>query len=162
MALANGDAEGAREAAEKSIEDCRKLPEPIGEARARILLGRALAALGDTPGASEAFTEARAALSAQAAGRYADEAARELRRLGKRVPRRGRVAKGETGVAALSGREREIAELVAEGKTNKAIAAELFLSEKTVESHLSRVFSKLGVSSRAQVAGEIARESART
>ena len=60
-------------------------------------------------------------------------------------------------MAALSGREREIAELVAEGKTNKAIAAELFLSEKTIESHLSRVFSKLGVSSRAAVAGAIAR-----
>jgi DNA-binding CsgD family transcriptional regulator len=162
VALAAGDAGAAREAADRSIAACEELPEPIGAARARILRGRALAALGDQDGAEQAFTAARAELSAQAAGRYADEAAQELRRLGRRVPRRGRIAEGVTGVAALSGREREIAELVGEGKTNKAIAAELFLSEKTIESHLSRVFSKLGVSSRAAVAGEIAREEART
>jgi ATP/maltotriose-dependent transcriptional regulator MalT len=161
VALATGEHEAARDAAIHSIAACEELPEPIGAARARILLGRALAALGDAEAAEKAFTRARAELSDQAAGRYADEAAQELRRLGRRVPRRGRVAAGKQGVAALSGREREIAELVGEGKTNKAIAAELFLSEKTIESHLSRVFSKLGVSSRAAVAGAIAREEAK-
>jgi DNA-binding NarL/FixJ family response regulator len=56
---------------------------------------------------------------------------------------------------ALSRREREIAELVAEGRTNKQIAATLFISENTVESHLRRVFSKLGVSKRAALAAAL-------
>ena len=51
--------------------------------------------------------------------------------------------------AALSPREVEVVRLVAEGKTNRAIAGELYLSEKTVDRHLSNVFAKLGISSRA-------------
>ena len=62
------------------------------------------------------------------------------------------------GLAALSGREREIADLVALGHTNRQIAGELFLSEKTVEGHLTSVYSKLGVPSRAAVAASIAAE----
>ena len=61
-------------------------------------------------------------------------------------------------VAALSRREREVAELVAQGQTNKQIAGELFLSEKTIEKHLARTFAKLDVSKRAQVAAAIERE----
>jgi DNA-binding NarL/FixJ family response regulator len=61
----------------------------------------------------------------------------------------------------LSGREREVAELVALGRTNREIAAELFLSEKTVEGHLTNVFAKLGVTSRAAVAGVVGRAAAR-
>jgi DNA-binding CsgD family transcriptional regulator len=90
--------------------------------------------------------------------RYADEAARELRRLGRRVTRRGRgVASGDAG---LTDRELEVARLVTAGKTNREIAAELFLSEKTVETHLSHAFAKLGVSSRAALAGVLARGTA--
>ena len=71
---------------------------------------------------------------------------------------RRRRATGTDGLAALSGREREVAELVALGRTNKEIAAELFLSEKTVESHMSRLFGKLGVRSRAEVAKAVGGE----
>ncbi|HEX8854928.1 MAG TPA: helix-turn-helix transcriptional regulator, partial [Thermoleophilaceae bacterium] len=85
-------------------------------------------------------------------------AARELRRLGRRVPRRARPDRGE-GLAGLSPREREVAEEVASGKTNRDIAATLFLSEKTVESHLARIYSKLGVHSRAALTGIVARQS---
>ena len=53
---------------------------------------------------------------------------------------------------ALTKREREIAELVTERKTNRQIAATLFLSDKTIESHLRNVFVKLGASSRMEVA----------
>ena len=65
---------------------------------------------------------------------------------------------GGSGLASLSGREREIAELVSRGRTNREIAAELFLSEKTIESHLTKVFAKLGVSGRVAVAEAVGRE----
>jgi DNA-binding CsgD family transcriptional regulator len=57
----------------------------------------------------------------------------------------------------LSAREREVAELVAERRTNRAIGEALFLSERAVENHVSRIFRKLGVSSRAELAREMAR-----
>ena len=60
------------------------------------------------------------------------------------------------GPGALSPREAEIATLVAAGKRNRDVAAALFLSEKTVESHLARIYDKLGVHSRAALATIIA------
>jgi DNA-binding NarL/FixJ family response regulator len=71
----------------------------------------------------------------------------------------GRQRRGvrDGALGRLSGREREIAELVALGRTNREIAGELFLSQKTVEGHLTNVFSKLGVSTRAAVAGVVGR-----
>ena len=62
------------------------------------------------------------------------------------------------GLDSLSAREREIAELVTDRKTNDQIAAELFLSVKTIESHLRNVFRKLEVSSRVDVARAVERE----
>jgi DNA-binding NarL/FixJ family response regulator len=90
------------------------------------------------------------------AQRVRDEAVRELRRLGRRVARGGRHAQAEHGLDSLTSREREIADLVAHGRTNHEIADRLFLSEKTIETHLSRVFGKLGARSRAQVAATVA------
>jgi DNA-binding CsgD family transcriptional regulator len=61
-------------------------------------------------------------------------------------------------VAALTRRELEIAGLVTDRKTNREIAATLFLSEKTVETHLRNIFRKLSASSRVQVARIVERE----
>jgi DNA-binding CsgD family transcriptional regulator len=63
-----------------------------------------------------------------------------------------------TEAAALSAREREVARLVTEGLTNRAIAARLFVSERTVESHLERIRRKLGFHHRSEVAAWIAGE----
>ncbi|MDW5596769.1 helix-turn-helix transcriptional regulator, partial [Conexibacter stalactiti] len=84
-----------------------------------------------------------------------DAARRELRRLGARVEPRGPASGADDGLAALTPREREISELVTDRHTNAAIAAKLFLSEKTIETHLRSVFRKLGVSSRVDVARQV-------
>jgi DNA-binding NarL/FixJ family response regulator len=77
---------------------------------------------------------------------------KELGRLGHRPSRRSRPAAEDTGLESLSGREQEVAELLVKRLTSAEIAAELFLSEKTVESHLRNIFRKLDVSSRVKVA----------
>jgi len=78
--------------------------------------------------------------------RYAERARRELRASGERV-RRG----GPGGWAQLSPQELQIAQLAAEGLSNREIGEQLYLSHRTVESHLYRLFPKLGVTSRAQL-----------
>jgi DNA-binding NarL/FixJ family response regulator len=144
-------------AATRAAELADSVGAVIQGARARTLAGRAAAATD--PAAAVALLErAESELAACGALRLRDEAARELRRLGRRAGARRRRATGGEGLASLSGREREVAELVALGSTNREIAGELFLSEKTVESHMSRLFSKLGVSSRAAVAEAVGRE----
>ncbi len=84
-----------------------------------------------------------------------DEVTRELRRLGRKVSRPTRRGQPGAGIDALSGRQRQIAELAAEGLTNREIAATLYLSEKTIERHLSVTFAKLGVPSRAALAAQL-------
>ena len=123
-------------------------------ARARTLAGRA----ADDEVGVPLLERAESELGGCGAVRLRDEAARELRRRGRKTGARRRRAPGGDGLAGLSGREREVADLVALGRTNKEIAAELFLSEKTVESHMSRLFGKLGVRSRAEVAEAVGRE----
>jgi DNA-binding CsgD family transcriptional regulator len=82
----------------------------------------------------------------------------ELRNLGRNVPRRSRPGSaGSVGIAALTGRELEVAELVVDRLTNREIAEELFLSTKTVETHMRHIFEKLGVSSRVEVARALLR-----
>ena len=126
----------------------------IQAGRARTLAGRA----ADDEVGVPLLERAEAELGGCGAVRLRDEAARELRRRGVKTGARRRRSAGGDGLAGLSGREREVADLVSLGRTNKEIAAELFLSEKTVESHMSRLFGKLGVRSRAEVAEAVGRE----
>jgi DNA-binding CsgD family transcriptional regulator len=124
---------------------------PLASARARLLEGRALAAAGDRRAAVQALTEAEAALHGFGARRRRDEAVRELRRLGHRVVRR---VEDEGGLTA---REREIAGLVAAGRTNREIAAQLVLSPRTIEAHLRNIYGKLDVRSRVELARALER-----
>ncbi|MGA8046332.1 MAG: helix-turn-helix transcriptional regulator, partial [Dermatophilaceae bacterium] len=94
----------------------------------------------------ESRTHLRAALAAfegLGAGNRADQAAQELSATGEEVQRRG-----ASILAALTPQERQIAELLAEGRTTRQAAAAVFLSPKTVEYHLRHVYEKLGINSR--------------
>jgi DNA-binding CsgD family transcriptional regulator len=133
---------------------------PLLSARGHALTGIALAARGEHASAIAELQHAERTLFACGARREAAAAARELRRLGQRTPSRTRRAAQQSGLAALSRRENEIAAAVASGKTNREIAAALFLSEKTVGNHLTRIFEKLDVHSRAALARLVGREAA--
>ncbi len=161
LALAAGEADRGADLALQATERAEAVHAPLVAARCRTLAGQALAAAGRREDGVRELTRAESDLAALGAARVRDEAARALRRLGERVPGRQRRGGGE-GLDALSGREREIAALVAEGRTNREIGAEIFLSEKTVEGHLTRVFAKLGVTSRAEVAEAVGRARAAT
>jgi DNA-binding NarL/FixJ family response regulator len=129
---------------------------PLAHARARLAEGRALAATGDRAAAVETLVAAEAALDGFGALRRRDEAVRELRRLGHRVLRpAGGPSAGPLG--ALTAREREIAELVAAGRTNRDVADQLVLSARTIEAHLRNVYGKLGVRSRVELTRAIER-----
>jgi ATP/maltotriose-dependent transcriptional regulator MalT len=150
--LARGDEPGAIARAREALALAQATRNAVLGARARAVLGAALARSGEL---NQGITELEAAervLSSCGALREVAAAAQELRRLGRRRPHRGRSVPRGTGTSALSPREREVAALVASGKRNRDVAAALFLSEKTVESHLARIYDKLGVHSRAALA----------
>ena len=153
VALHAGDAELAAERALASAASAEEVEAPIEAALSRILAGRALAATGRTDAAAEELERAIAVLDACGAERYRDEATRELRKLGRHVHRRTRPgAAAGAGVESLTERELELARLVVARKTNPQIAAELFLSQKTVETHLRNIFRKVGVANRVELA----------
>ena len=127
-------------------------------ARARELAGRALALAGDRNRAAHELELAAAAFGSFGALRYRDQAERELRKLGRHIHRRTRPGStGGAGIESLTERELQVARLAADRKTNAQIAAELFLSQKTIETHLRNIFHKLGVTSRAALARAVER-----
>ena len=158
VALQVGDAEAAAELASASAAAAERAGVVIEAALSRMLAGRALAAAGEPERAAAEIEAAAATFEACGAALHRDAAAQALRRLGRRVPRRARrgVPDG-AGLSALTERELEIAALVVDRKTNPEIAAELFLSLKTVETHLRNTFNKLGVSSRVELARAVER-----
>ena len=146
----------AAESALAAAETADQLGTPVEAALTRILAGRALSGAGDRDRATDELRRAAAALEAAGAARYRDEAERELRRLGHRIHRRSAPGAG-AGLGSLTDRERQVARLVVARRTNPEIAAELFLSTKTVETHLRNIFHKLGLSSRVQLARAVER-----
>ncbi|HEY5857972.1 MAG TPA: LuxR C-terminal-related transcriptional regulator [Aldersonia sp.] len=114
----------------------RDLDVPYEAARVRVMVGEACRELGDNDGAEMELDAARWVFRQLAA-------APDLARV--------EIMSGDAGVGSggLTDRELQVLRLVAAGETNKAIAADLVLSDRTVDRHLSNIFAKLGVSSRA-------------
>jgi ATP/maltotriose-dependent transcriptional regulator MalT len=149
-----------QEAAARALESVRLAETPgavVEAARSRVIAGRALALAGERTRAVTELQAAHEQLLASGALRYCDEAARELRRLGRVVPRATADAGQPWSIAGLTRRELEVLEFVAAGKTNREIANELFLSVRTVDRHLARIFEKLRVKSRAAAASRFER-----
>ena len=153
VAADGGDVAAAVAHALASAASADAAGAPVEAAVSRTLAGRALRVSGDRDRAIAELEQAVATLGTHSAARYRLEAERELGKLGRRPHRRTRPGKVDaTGVDSLTERELEIARLVVDRKTNPEIAAELFLSLKTVQSHLHNTFRKLGVTSRVEVA----------
>lgn len=134
--LAEGDAKAALAKLRAAQRSWRDLKAPHPEACTRLLIGSACQAQGDAAGARLEFEAAQIALERL----HALPDLVRLRRLTGSSPREG----------PLSRREGEVLQLVAAGKTNRVIAADLFISEKTVARHLNNIFTKLQLSSRAE------------
>ena len=157
IVLEQGDAVAAAEHALASVAAAGEVGAQLEAAVSRVIAGRALVETGDAARAAEELEQAAAAFEECGALRRRDEAERELGKLGKRRHRRTRRGPGEFGMESLTERELEVARLVVDRRTNAQIAAELFLSTKTVESHMRNLFRKLDVSSRVEVARVVER-----
>jgi len=155
VALAHEDTATALRSARESVA-CAGEVHRLERERSQLVLARALAAADETSAAIDVLEQARARLGEFGARRLEALAVRELRMLGRRVTRTGRRGRGTVGLAALSGRELEVAGLVADHLTNREIADRLVLSHKTVERHMTHIFGKLQVSSRGEVARVVA------
>jgi ATP/maltotriose-dependent transcriptional regulator MalT len=158
VALDAGDAALAAERALASADAADAAGAPIEAALSRTIAGRALAETGELARAIAELQRAAAAFDACGAWRYRQSAERELGKLGHRPHRRTRPGQANgTGVESLTGRELQIARLVVDRKTNPQIAAELFLSQKTVETHLRNIFHKMDVATRTALARAVER-----
>jgi ATP/maltotriose-dependent transcriptional regulator MalT len=153
VALHIGDAVEAAERALASAGAADEAGAPVEAALSRTLAGRALAQNGHGEEAVAELRRAAAAFETCGALRYRDGTERELGKLGHRPYRRTRPGTTDgRGIETLTERELEVARLVVDRKTNPEIAADLFLSQKTVETHLRNIFHKMDVISRVDLA----------
>ncbi len=142
LAAASGRLDEALAAFEQALVEHDAVPLPFDRARTLLVYGAALRRAKRKADARDRLEEAAAAFEELSASAFVDRARAELARIGGR-------RRSEGGLTAT---ERQIAELVAEGRSNKEVAAALFVSVKTVEANLSRVYAKLGLRSRGELA----------
>lgn len=138
---AAGNMASAVAAAERALVEHERLPMPLERASTLFLLGQLQRRNGARRAARQTLTQALSEFDRMAAAAWSARAAEELGRIGvRRAPRE------------LTETEQRVAALVAQGLSNPEIAARLFMSRRTVEANLSRVFQKLSVRSRAELA----------
>jgi DNA-binding CsgD family transcriptional regulator len=145
VAAAEGDLEAALEGFDSLLGDQPEAAWPLERARTLLCLGTVRRQAQQKKAARDALEQALAIFEELGARLWAEKARAELKRIGGRAP----------GPDELTGTERRVAELAAQGRTNKEIAAELFMGLSTVEAHLTHVFRKVGVRSRTELAGRI-------
>ena len=145
LAAAEGDLEGAVAVLEEALRLHAEVPLPLERGRTLLVLGGVLRRLKQRRRARDALGEALETFDRMGARLWAEHARAELARVSGRTP----------GTDELTESEFRVAELVAEGKTNKEVAAALFLSVRGVEATLSRIYRKLGVRSRTELAGSL-------
>ena len=133
---------------ESSVEKLEALPMPDVASRVRRVLAESRRDSGDKEGAMREFRAAHEVFARLGAQIELDAVRNQIRELGARPPSRT-VA---SGMAGLTGRELEIARMVSRRKSNKEIGAALDISSRTVSTHLSNIFGKVGVGSRGELA----------
>lgn len=144
-----GRREQAAAAFERALEHIEPLAMPYERALIELAHGQFLRRHGRRRAASEQLTRAREVFAALEARPALERCERELVACGLKPSRRGADEQPD-----LTPQEQAVAQLVATGRTNREVAAELLLSVKTIEVHLTRIYAKLGVSSRAQLAAQ--------
>ena len=138
---ATGDIAAATQMAEQAMEEHDRLPMPFERARTLLLLGQLQRRQRQKESAGATLRDAQRAFDALGTPLWADRARAELARA-KVAPTRN---------LALTPSERRVAELAASGLTNREVAAALFISPKTVEANLARIYRKLGIKTRAEL-----------
>lgn len=134
--LEEGDARGALNRLRRAWALWQELDAPYEAARCRVLAARAHHELGDADSAVMEVEAARAVFAELGAGPALIDIDAWSR------------SKSDNAASPLTRRELEVLRLISRGKTNRAVAAELYLSEKTVARHLSNMYTKLGLPSR--------------
>jgi DNA-binding CsgD family transcriptional regulator len=147
LAAEAGDVDGGRAALASALAEHQHALLPFDRARTLLVLGAVERRAKQKRAAREALEEALAVFEELGASAWASRARSELARIGGRAPSAG----------ALTPTEQKVAELVAEGHSNKEVAAALFVTVKTVEANLSRVYAKLGLRSRSELAHRLSR-----
>ena len=147
LEAAEGDTAAALPTLEQALALLEEHPYPLERARTLLCVGAVRRQAQQKKAAREALEQAFAIFDELGALLWAERAQSELARIGGRRP----------ADEELTETERRVAELAAQGRTNKEIAAELFMGVSTVESHLSRVYRKLGIRSRSGLGPELAK-----
>jgi class 3 adenylate cyclase/DNA-binding CsgD family transcriptional regulator len=147
LQLAQGEVDDALEAFEQALVEHRRTPGPFERGRTLMQYGIALRRARRRREARERLQEALAIFEELGARVFAERAREELARIGGRAPSDGALTPAETQIAAL----------VAQGKSNKQVASELYLTERTVEGNLTRIYAKLGLRSRGELAAHFNR-----
>ncbi len=146
LAAQDGDLDAALAAYDEALGLHAQVDLPLDRGRTLLALGVTQRRLKRRREARSTLDDSLAVFEHVGAAIWADRARAELKRISGRAATPG----------ALTPAEERVAALVAEGKTNREVAAALFLSERTVEGHLSRIFGKLGIRHRTEIASVLA------